>query len=57
MFGTIVNTAATTPGAAILNATTDYLPQMAAVGGGAIVVGAGLLVWRRGWSFFKGLAK
>lgn len=46
-----------TPSSAILDATSDYLPQLTAVAVGAIAVGAGVLVFRRGWGFFKGLSK
>lgn len=46
-----------TPLSTITSATTDFLPQMLAVGGVAIVVSAGILVLRRGWGFFRGVAK
>lgn len=48
---------AVTPVTTITDATTTLLPQLLAVGGAAIVVGAGVLVLRRGWGFFKGLSK
>lgn len=40
----------------ITSATTDLLPQLLTVGGAAVAVGAGVLVLRKGWSFFKKLA-
>lgn len=46
-----------TPLSTITDATADYLPQLLAVGGVAIGVGAGVLVFKRGWGFFKGLSK
>lgn len=46
-----------TPLSTITTATADLLPDLLAVGGVAIGVGAGILVLRRGWSFFKGLSK
>ena len=49
--------AATTPADVITGATTTLLPQLLTVGGAAILVGAGVLVLRRGWGFFKGLSK
>lgn len=48
---------ATTPGAAILDATSDYVPQMVIVGAGGVTAGAVFLAWKRGWGFFKGLAR
>jgi hypothetical protein len=48
---------AATPLSTITDATSDLLPQLLAVGGVAITVGAGVLVLRRGWSFFKGLSR
>lgn len=55
MFNAFVN--AVTPASTITDATTTLLPQLLTVGGAAIVVGAGILVLRRGWGFFKGLSK
>lgn len=49
--------AAVTPASTITDATTTLLPQLLTVGGAAIVVGAGVLVLRRGWAFFKGLSR
>ena len=49
--------AAVTPLSTITTATASLLPDLLAVGGAAIVVGAGILVLRRGWGFFKGLSK
>jgi hypothetical protein len=49
--------ATVTPSSTIIDATTQLLPQLLLVGGAGIVVGAGVLVLRRGWGFFKGLAK
>lgn len=49
--------ASVTPVSTITDATTSLLPDLLQVGGAAIVVGAGLLVLRRGWSFFRGLSK
>jgi len=48
---------ATTPADVIEGATSTLLPQLLSVGGAAILVGAGVLVLRRGWGFFKGLSK
>jgi len=48
---------AVTPASTITDATATLLPQLLTVGGAAILVGAGVLVLRRGWSFFKGLSK
>lgn len=45
------------PVSTITSSTADLLPQLLQVGGAAIVVGAGVLVLRRGWQFFKGLSK
>lgn len=45
------------PSDSIATATAGYLPELAAVAVGAITVGAGVLVFRRGWGFFKGLSK
>jgi hypothetical protein len=55
MIGFLASTA--TPASTITDATTTLLPQLLTVGGAAIVVGAGILVLRRGWGFFKGLSK
>jgi len=55
-----VNIAAAVPADAtsvITTATTDLLPTLLAVGGAGIAVGAGVLVLRRGWGFFKGMIK
>lgn len=49
--------AAVTPASTITDATSTLLPQLLVVGGAGIVVGAGVLVLRRGWSFFKGVSK
>jgi hypothetical protein len=49
--------AATAPADVIAGATTTLLPQLLTVGGAAIVVSAGLLVLRRGWGFFRGMAR
>jgi hypothetical protein len=46
-----------TPLSTITDATSTLLPQLLAVGGAGIAVGAGILVLRRGWGFFKGVAK
>lgn len=46
-----------TPLSTIQGATTEFLPQMLAVGGAAILVSAGILVLRRGWGFFRGVAR
>lgn len=48
---------APTPLSVITGATSDLLPQLLAVGGVGIVVGAGILVLRRGWGFFKGMSR
>jgi hypothetical protein len=41
----------------ISTATTDLLPTLLTVGGAGIAVGAGVLILRRGWGFFKGMIK
>jgi hypothetical protein len=41
----------------ITTAAADLLPQLTIVAAAAIGVGAGVLVFRRGWGFFKSLAK
>jgi hypothetical protein len=41
----------------ITSSVTNLLPDLLAVGGAAIVVGAGVLVLTRGWHFFKSLSK
>jgi len=46
-----------TPLSTISDATSTFLPQMLGVGGAAIVVSAGILVLRRGWGFFRGVAR
>lgn len=56
MISALVQTVAT-PASTITAATAELLPQLLLVGGAGIVVGAGLLVLRRGWGFFKGVAK
>jgi hypothetical protein len=48
---------APSPVSTITGATGDLLPQLLQVGGAAVAVGAGVLVLKRGWSFFKGLSK
>jgi hypothetical protein len=45
------------PVSTITSATTSLLPDLLAVGGAAVAVGAGVLVLKRGWGFFKGLAR
>lgn len=45
------------PVATITTETAGLLGDLLTVGGAAIAVGAGILVLRRGWSFFKGLSK
>lgn len=49
--------ATVTPVSTISAATADFLPQMLAVGGVAIIASAGILVLRRGWGFFRGVAR
>jgi hypothetical protein len=49
----LVGDAATT----ITGAAADLLPQLTIVAGAAIGVGVGVLIFRRGWSLFRGLAK
>lgn len=49
--------AAPDPVSTITTATSGLLGDLLQVGGVAIAVGAGILVLRRGWSFFKGLSK
>jgi hypothetical protein len=40
----------------ITTATTNLLPDLLAVGGAAILVGVGVYILKRGWSFFKSLS-
>lgn len=49
---------ATTPNpvSTITTATNGLLGDLLGVGGAAIAVGAGVLVLRRGWKFFKSLS-
>lgn len=47
----------TSPVGAITNATSGMLGDLTTVGTAAIAVGAGVFILRRGWSFFKSLAK
>ena len=43
--------------AVVTTATADLLPTLLAIGGVAIGVGAGIFALRKGWAFFKGMAK
>lgn len=52
-----VLTEAITPLSVITTNTADLLPQLLAIGGIGVVVGAGLLAFRRGWGFFKGMSR
>ena len=45
------------PVATITSETSGLLGDLLTVGGAAVAVGAGVLVLRRGWAFFKGLSK
>jgi hypothetical protein len=42
---------------AITGATAELLPTLLAIGGIAIAVGAGIFALKKGWGFFKGMAK
>lgn len=41
----------------ILDATGGYQDELTKVGVGALAVGAVVLVFKRGWGFFKGLSR
>jgi hypothetical protein len=41
----------------IMTNAATLLPQLTIVAGAAIAVGVGVLIFRRGWSLFRGLAK
>lgn len=45
------------PVTTITTATDGLLGDLLGVGGAAIAVGAGVFVLRRGWTFFKSMAK